>query len=508
MVVLVRMTPQADGTSSPLGHGRYGLLLTILVLLLAGSSFFLATRHMSHSVWFDESQTDLIGRQETLAGVAATALEERPYPPLFFWVMHYSLKLRGDEMGLRLPAALFGALAVIGVFLLGGQLTDATTGAIAALLFVLTPGVFRYFVDGNAYTLLMLEASLSTLYLLKAAHSDKTADWLCYGLFALLGLGTHSLFVFVLAAQLAGGLYLRASRRLQAVMSVLFLVAFAWALICLRYCGTLNPLSLSRVPEINTAIATAAMYAGPLSFGPTSQLVLWASLQMLGAAALFKWHRKAFWFVVVFGAVFLPATTVFLKATVPYVAYRYGLGMFPLASIVAAYSLRTRPALARACALIVITGYCVAGAAFILRADRSVFEYQNWEGAGGYLRVHVVPGDTVFLGRGQGLLPLRYYYKGPVTVLDAAALRDASRLFAGESGKPGPPTTRAWVILETFSNQNPAVARFTEKPHRGLEAQQQRLLAAVQKAGLFACETARFHRVDVLAVGRQSCPPE
>ena len=50
------------------------------VAALALGSLLVAMHHMSHSVWFDESQTHLIARQSTLSEVTALAMKERPYP--------------------------------------------------------------------------------------------------------------------------------------------------------------------------------------------------------------------------------------------------------------------------------------------------------------------------------------------------------------------------------------------------------------------------------------------
>jgi hypothetical protein len=60
-------------------------LLFAGVVLLTVLSFVAATRHMTHSIYFDESQTVDIARQSTtLAEVFRAAIRERPYPPLFF----------------------------------------------------------------------------------------------------------------------------------------------------------------------------------------------------------------------------------------------------------------------------------------------------------------------------------------------------------------------------------------------------------------------------------------
>ena len=144
-----------------------GVLLFVFTLLVAGLSFSNATRHMTHSVWYDESQTAAVAQKGTLAEVTVQAMHQRPYPPLFFYAVHESLRFRNDETGLRMPAALFGALAIVAVFWLGKTLVDSVTGALAAFLFAFTPGMFRFMVDGNAYTLLALLSALSTLYVFK-----------------------------------------------------------------------------------------------------------------------------------------------------------------------------------------------------------------------------------------------------------------------------------------------------------------------------------------------------
>ncbi len=57
-----------------------------IVILLACGCLLLAARHMSHSVWFDESQTDLIAHQDTPeqtaqgSGFAGLTMPPRPPP--------------------------------------------------------------------------------------------------------------------------------------------------------------------------------------------------------------------------------------------------------------------------------------------------------------------------------------------------------------------------------------------------------------------------------------------
>lgn len=315
---------------------------------------------------------------------------ERPYPPLFFLAVHESLRFRDDEAGLRMPSALFGALAIFALFLLGREVADEFTGAIAAFLFALTPGAFRYFVDGNPYTLLVLASALSTLYLFRAARSNSFVDWLLYALFALLGLGTHSLFIFHFGAQLVAGLYLRSSapatpsaryRRLLAAMSVPFLVAVLWSFVCIREGGDARPVVLSRLARADVPVTLAGMYLGPMALGGLIPLVLWCPLQLLGAVALFKRHRDRVWALAILLGLPLLGITLFIRSTLDYVAYRYVLGVFPLACIVAAVSWKAvplRPVLAKTCFGVAALAYCATGAVFIARAGPDAFGFQDW----------------------------------------------------------------------------------------------------------------------------------
>ncbi len=425
------------------------------------------------------------------------------------------------KWGCGCPLAAFGALAVVAVFLLGRALSGSRTGALAAILFVLTPGVLRYFVDGNAYTLLILTSTLSTLFLLKATHSDRASDWLCYFVLVLLGLGTHTMFIFYFAAQMVAGLYLRISARpadskpwrlFAATMSVLFIVEFLWVIFFLFHGGDRRPLHLARLPEMSTLVAMAGMFPGPLSAGPFAQLVLWTLLAMLGGVLLFTRSRRTFWFLLIYVGICVAGITLFLKMTLPYVAYKHGLGMFPLACIVAAHSSKLvnfrrsgsrSPGLSIAGVLVcaAVAGYGVSGAVFMTGNDRG-FEYQDWRGAARYLSNSAGPDDAIVLSGRYDLDPLSYYYHGPATVLEAGDGSRVRGLVSGLLAQPNPPVKSVWIVVSVFGNENPMVAKFTQSPQTGLETRTQSVITALREQGLSAGEAARFHRIRIVVASR------
>jgi 4-amino-4-deoxy-L-arabinose transferase-like glycosyltransferase len=496
--------------------GRMQWLCRAAVAALALGSLPLAMHHMSHSVWHDESQTRLIARQPTLGEVTALAMKERPYPPLFFFAVHYSLHLRDDETGLRLPAALFGALSVVAVFLVGSALVDVLTGTIAAFLFVLTPGAFRYFVDGNAYTLLMLASALSTLYLWKAAHSDATRDWAAYAACALLGLGTHSLFIVHVGAQLLAGVFLtaharpvalRSFKRMALVAGLLVGAALLWTLYYAHAGGQTRPFNLSRLPELSTLVSMVGMLAGPQSFGDLAQLVLWGPLLALGGAALYRTSRSGFWSAGIMISVPLVAVPLFAKLTLPYVAYRYGLGIFPLACVVAACSWKLRPQrlLPRAGASALILAYCAVGAVFMASAGVNTFGYQDWRSASGYLADRFSVGDVVLVPGDHSPLPFSYYWTGPEPLRSRESPQAISASLAQVLVTRDAASSRGWVVLSSFARENPLVGRYTEWRRRDDTPQVGELAQALEGRGLRLCRTVSFQRVTVLEVRRSSC---
>jgi 4-amino-4-deoxy-L-arabinose transferase-like glycosyltransferase len=496
--------------------GRVQWLCVAAVVALALGSLPAAMHHMSHSVWYDESQTHLIARQTTLGEVVARAMTERPYPPLFFFAVHYSLRLRDDETGLRLPAALFGALAVVAVFLAGSTLVDSLTGAIAAFLFVLTPGAFRYFVDGNAYTLLMLASALSTACLWKAAHSDATGDWGAYAACALLGLGTHTLFLFHVGAQLLAGAFLiaharplaaRSFKRLATVAGFLAGVALLWMLYYARSGGQGRPLHFSKLPELSTVVSMVGMLAGPQSFGGLAQLVLWGVLLALGGTALYRSFRRAFWSIGIMIAVPLATVPLFVKLTLPYVAYRYGLGIFPLVCVVAACSWKLWPQRLplRAGVAASILVYCAAGGVFIASAGENTFGYQDWRSAVRYVADRFTAEDVVLVPGDYGPLPFSYYWAGPAPLQSAQSPHAISAGLAKVLATGDATTSRGWVLLGSFANENLLVGRFTESRRRNAEGQGKDMTHALEARGLHLCGTAAFQRVTVLEVRRSAC---
>ena len=476
-------------------------LLLAAVVLLAAATFAVATRHMTQSIYQDEVQVASYASAPTLTDVFWKTIGERPYPPLYFFVVHYWLRVQSGEAALRMPAAVFGALAIVAVFFLGRELSGSVIGAMAALFFALAPGVFVYFVNASAYTLLMLTAALSTLFLFRAARSNAWMDWLGYAAFALIGLATHTLFILLLAGQGLAGLYLRRSRRFFLVMSLLASVALAWSLFYLHYGGDVHAPQAGRFPLLVLMVTTAGMYLGALSHASILQLSLWCLLQAIGGTLLFRRARRTFWAVAIFATVAVVTTTLFVSLTLHFIAYRYALGVFPVACVIAAYAFTPRKrALARIAIAAISLGYAAAGVVFIATCTDRTFEWQDWRNVAHYLEGQAVSGDTIVLTPVDAM-QLNYYYRGRAQLVEAPPRKIEP--LVEQMLEPGSGHDRLWIVVSTFANPNPLVARFTEAGRPRLSQVVAQFAARIERHHLVAARTTEFRQAIVVLIARE-----
>jgi len=88
------------------------------------------------------------------------------HPPLYYTLLHFWIKLTGDNPGdVRMLSAILGTLTIPVMFLLGRRLMGTTVGLLAALILALSPFHVRFAQETRMYTTLTLNASLALLAL-------------------------------------------------------------------------------------------------------------------------------------------------------------------------------------------------------------------------------------------------------------------------------------------------------------------------------------------------------
>jgi hypothetical protein len=198
--------------------GRLALAIAAgaLLLRLAGLEAF----------WLnpDEGVHVSIAAQPTWSGFAADLLEHTN-PPAFYVPMRPVALWTSEPVALRLPACLFGTLAVYALFLLGRRAFGAATGLASALLLAAAPGAVASSQLVRPYSLQLAAVALALWALWRYLAAQRRSDLALHAAFLALAVLTHYGSALVLAAlvvwlaglALAGGLPRAAWRALAGV---------------------------------------------------------------------------------------------------------------------------------------------------------------------------------------------------------------------------------------------------------------------------------------------------
>jgi hypothetical protein len=466
--------------------------LTLAVLIAAGCFCFMLG-HLSYSLWFDECQTATVVSAGGIQQVIDSAMNHRPYPPVYFLITRLFWKVKSDEFGLRLPSALSGAFTVVILFLLGRRMSGTLTGIMAALLLVFSPGILFYFADANAYALLTLLTTLATYFLYRGWQNNQPRDWLFYSLVSLLGLGTHQIYIFILGSQILAALLLFypwqqfkngtfsaalahiLSRRKWFFLSLAVLLGcwVSWVLFYLSHQGISAPLALSRIWSPATREAFDTTFYGILRAGRVRQAQLFPWLLALGAMVLLAKKKSHFVFLAILYSLPFISITLFIEMSLPFNSPRYVAAIYPLACLIAAHCLKLATAnqwiyrRALFIALVIPLSFLMlrfmsGGYSVYRKATPDLFELQDWRGAAAYLNEKASPGDLVLIHQWFVQEALDYYYKGSakqIPVHEEAldpVLSEVSRYAKSGSGS-------VWVVECTMAQPYPPLIEGLEK---------------------------------------------
>jgi hypothetical protein len=191
----------------------------------------------------DEGVTLGVASRGSALDVLRVAVDHRHGPPLHYLVVHASLVWRHDILGLRLPSALFGILAVAVSYGFGRELLGRSGGAVVAVVTASSPITIHLGQFARGYTAMIAGAYASAwlmLLLVRTGH----ARWVVpYALAALMLVSAHPFGLFALLTELVlmvgfAGVRLRhgiaGQRRLAAATAAAILLG-GLALVLLRH---------------------------------------------------------------------------------------------------------------------------------------------------------------------------------------------------------------------------------------------------------------------------------
>lgn len=280
------------------------------------------------AVWFDEGWNAWMARFSWSEIVVRVSTDTAP--PLHFWLLHLiRLTLGESAFALRYLSLLAGVLALAVTAQLGRSVgrtpRERRAVALAALLLM---ALSRFHISWSQeirmYTLSALCAALAFWGALRVWQRGRSADHLLYAAAAVLGLYTHYLGVFVLAAVNLAWLWeagrdRRAAWRwiaTQFAVAALFAPWLLYALGRMRSWSAESPVALPAYLEIMWTTLAVGIPLAVAQFRPFT--VPLALLFAAGCALLLRHGRRdrctARNLTLLGGGLLLPAVLIFLLA--------------------------------------------------------------------------------------------------------------------------------------------------------------------------------------------------
>jgi len=179
------------------------IVKSFIVIALMSTTFLFAFLGITRSLRHDECCSVEISNT-SWAGILENLKVNAHTPPLYYFLLNLWMEPFGtSEAAVRGLSALFYILSLGAVYQLGKTLYDRKTGLLAAFLFMVSPMAIWHAQDARMYSLLALEAILSTYFFwqLFFFRAGSKAYLAAYVLINVAGTFTHYWFFFVLLSQ-------------------------------------------------------------------------------------------------------------------------------------------------------------------------------------------------------------------------------------------------------------------------------------------------------------------
>jgi len=165
------------------------------VAVVAGLTLLAAALRLyrlgDYGLWRDEAEAVFTARAAFPGGIIHV-LTEDVHAPLYFFLLHFWLKIAGQgEFGVRLFSALCGIAIVPLLYVAGRELYDRRVGLLAAGIGAVLPLHVATSRTTRMYSLLPLLGLLALFWLYRALQRGGRAYWLLYAAAALATAYTH-----------------------------------------------------------------------------------------------------------------------------------------------------------------------------------------------------------------------------------------------------------------------------------------------------------------------------
>jgi len=420
----------------------------------------------------DEGVTLQVASQPSVSDVLHTAIDYRHGPPLHYLLVHMSLLWHDDVLGLRLPSAVLGILAVALSYWLGRELLGPPGGALVSVITAISPVVVNLAQFARGYTA-MLAACYGSLWILLVMVRTRSAKLILpYAITAVLLAASHPFGLFalfselILLACLGLGPMLRRrgfERRPLIVIGAALLLGAA-ALLGLRqdYAPLQNKYGVGTGSHV-VDVASSTFWRELGSAWTGSDYVIFAILlgiaSLLGVIALWTVNRRAAFVCTIWLLQPLISLSILSASSSDFAPQRHLSFLIPGYAVATAgflLELSRRVGARGPIAVVAVMVLLYAPSAVAVHNDVGTFT-PDLRDASLYLEQHFQPGDVLLTSAGKaepGAAPRLYGYYAVLEARNSSALAHWGQLGDAESCdlisrlyRQQPKPRDAWLLL-------------------------------------------------------------
>lgn len=445
-------------------------ILVVAVLTLVGLALRLATS--TRALFADELSTSWIVQTHGLRGVFSTVHSNAEItPPLYFVLSWASAKLGHAPELIRLPSLVAGTATIPLIWLLGRRTVGDTAALLATAIATVAPFLVYYSAEARGYALMVALVVLSTWAMLEAVDTGRRGWWALYAVATCGAAYSHYTCIFLLGAQLVWLWWAHPeARKASLIANGAAIVGFLPWITGLHndltsptstILSALSPFTLHDIRIVLEHWTVGYPYASvPLRRLPGDIALVLLALGVLVAAvgvvrALLAGRgrtldRRIVLVVVLALSVPVGEAAVSLVSTHLFGVRNLAASWPGFVLALAAFLLAAGPRLRVVAAALTFAGFAIGGAQMLRQVDQR----PDYGGAASYIDAHARPGDVV-IDRTGVLSP------GPLTALDASALKTRPVLRAGAPAERDHPYT----FLDPIVSNRTAVARAVRLAH-------------------------------------------
>lgn len=396
----------------------------------------------SQSLWFDETYTLFVARlplNESWKFLVADGV----HPPLFYWIEKIFLSFGESELIVRLPALIFGVLAIPALYLVGRNWVPEKQALFASALLAISPYHIWYSQEARMYSgLLFLAIVIMGLFHANIGRPSRGKRIA----FVLSSSIAYLMHYFTLLLPLIQFIYLliifrqnpRKVREWTAMQAIAVLPLLGWIFVLSQRDGQF--FGIGWIPESQWDDLLLTVINFTLGLPTRITIMYWFALAVIFIvilrALLMRWSSPATKAFICLWA-FLPIFLVFLLSfRRPLYVDRFLIFCIPAILLLVSRGIsHSDRKLVVSSSLIMITLFLFGWYNLFLSSGRAIKE--NWREAFTYLDTHASKDELVVLRVLQIAIPMRVYSTANLLVAALEVNRQVDSIDEITAGYPG-----------------------------------------------------------------------